>query len=218
MLNRLSQFLAIIFTIVIIASCNTVTVIDKHKISPYIDLGDKESIVLLGRRHLRRHETELDYISCIEKKLSSGDERLNVIPEQQFIDSMYPYFESSTAPMNVQNLDKLLQHPNVSKKLADYKIHFFIWIEGNTKTIEKAGTISCVGGPAGCFGLATWRDEALYEAKIWDLKSTSVSGKISTETQGTSFLPAVILPIPLLASVKSDACDGMATQLKEFLN
>ncbi|GJM04861.1 MAG: hypothetical protein DHS20C09_08520 [marine bacterium B5-7] len=218
MLNRLSKFLSITFTSVIITSCNTVTVIDKHKTSSNIKLGDKDSIVLLGRRHLSQHETERDYISCVGEQLSSGEGKLNVIPEKQFIDSMYPYFESSTAPMNVQKLDELIQHPNVSKKLADYKINFFIWIEGNTKTIDKAGAVSCVGGPAGCFGFATWHDEAIYEAKIWDLKNTSVSGKISTETQGTSFLPAVILPIPLLARVKSDACDGMATQLKEFLN
>ena len=200
-----------------IVGCNTVTVVDEHKSTTNIQLGDNESIVLLGRRHLSQHETELDYISCVGKQLSAGEGRLNVIPEQQFIDSMYPYFDPSTAPMNVKKLDKLIQHPNILKKLVDYKIHYFIWIEGNTKTIEKTGAISCVGH-AGCFGFATWQDEAIYEAKIWNLKNTSVSGKIHTETQGTSFLPAVIIPIPLLARVQSDACDGMATQLKEFLN
>ncbi|MFT5396698.1 MAG: hypothetical protein ACI85N_001903 [Gammaproteobacteria bacterium] len=213
-----SRILFITFLGLNIVACNTVTVVDEHKATTNIQLGDEESIVLLGRRHLSQHETELDYISCVGEKLAAGEGRLNVIPEQQFIDSMYPYFDPSTAPMNVKKLDNLIQHPNISKKLADYKIHYFIWIEGNTKTIDKSGAISCVGGPAGCFGFATWQDEAIYEAKIWDLKNTSVSGKIHTETQGTSFLPAVILPIPLLASVKSDACDGMATQLKKFLN
>ncbi len=218
MIIYLSKFLFILIIGLNIVACNTITVIDEHKTTTDIQLGDKESIVLLGRRHLSQHETELDYISCVGKQLSTGEERLNVIPEQQFLDSMYPYFESSTAPMDVQKLDKLIQHPNISKKLEDYKIHYFIWIEGNTKTIDKSGAISCAGGPAGCFGFAIWEDEAIYEAKIWDLKSISVTGKIHTETQGTSFLPAVILPIPLLAHVKSDACDGMATQIKKFLN
>ena len=218
MIIYLSKFLFILIIGLNIVACNTITVIDEHRTTTDIQLGDKESIVLLGRRHLSQHETELDYISCVGKQLSTGEERLNVIPEQQFLDSMYPYFESSTAPMDVQKLDKLIQHPNISKKLEDYKIHYFIWIEGNTKTIDKSGAISCAGGPAGCFGFAIWEDEAIYEAKIWDLKSISVTGKIHTETQGTSFLPAVILPIPLLAHVKSDACDGMATQIKKFLN
>ncbi len=218
MLILFSRILFITFIGLIIVGCNTVTIVDEHKSTNNIKLADTDSIVLLGRRHLSQHETELDYISCIGKQLSAGEGRLNVIPEQQFIDSMYPYFDPSTAPMNVKNLDKLIQHPNILKKLTDYKINYFIWIEGNTKTIDKSGAISCVGGPAGCFGFATWKDEAIYEAKIWNLKNTSVSGKIHTQTQGTSFLPAVILPIPLLASVKSHACDGMATQLKEFLN
>lgn len=213
-----SRILIITFIIFNIVGCNTVTTIDEHKFATNIQLGDKESIVLLGRRHLNQHETELDYVSCVGKQLSIGEGKLNIIPEQQFIDSMYPYFEASTAPMNVKKIDKLIQNPNVSKKLAAYNIHYFIWIQGNTKTIEKSGAISCVGGPAGCFGFATWEDEAIYEAKIWNLKNLSISGKIYTKTQGTSFLPAVILPIPFLARVQSDACDGMAAQLKQLIN
>ena len=218
MLILFSRSLIIIFIVLNIVGCNTVTIVNEHKSTTNIQLNDKESIVLLGRRHLSQHETELDYISCVGKQLSVGEGKLNVIPEQQFIDSMYPYFEASTAPMNIKKLDELIQHPNVSKKLAHHKIHYFIWIQGNTKTIEKSGAISCMGGPAGCFGFTTWHDEAIYEAKIWNLKNSSVSGKIHTKTKGTSFLPAVVLPIPFLARVQSDACDRMAAQLKQFLN
>jgi hypothetical protein len=208
----------IFFLSLFLFACKTTTVIDQHKAVAHIDLDAKETIVLLGRRHQREHETEEDYISCVGKALSEGADSLNIIPEQEFIDSMYPYFETSTAPMDVKNLDKLVQHPGISKKFTDYNIHYFIWIDGSTQTTEKHGAVSCVGGPAGCFGFASWSDNANYEAKIWDLKQLIESGKIRTQTKGTSYLPAVILPIPLLASVQSDACDGMATQLKTFLN
>lgn len=201
----------------LLAACNTVTVIDKQKVLGTVDLNDKDSIVLLGRRHSHQHETESDYISCVGTNLSTGNEMINVIPEHQFIDAMYPYFEASTAPMNIDRLGELVQQPIILKKFTDYNIRYLIWVEGNTETIDNSGAISCVGGPAGCFGFAMWNDEAHYEAKIWDINQLALSGKISTETQGTSYLPAVILPIPLLASVKADACDGMATQLKEFL-
>lgn len=214
----LYNILLIFFVNLSLLACKTTTVIDKHKAVTNIELGEKESIVLLGRRHHRENETEEDYISCVGKALGEGADGLNIIPEQEFIDSMYPYFETSTAPMDVKNLDKLVQHPGISKKFTDYNIHYFIWIDGNTQTTEKDGVVSCVGGPAGCFGFAAWSDKANYEAKIWDLKQIIVSGKISTDTKGTSYLPALILPIPLLASVQSDACDGMAAQLKTFLN
>ena len=128
MLILFSRSLIIIFIVLNIVGCNTVTIVNEHKSTTNIQLNDKESIVLLGRRHLSQYETELDYISCVGKQLSVGEGKLNVIPEQQFIDSMYPYFEASTAPMNIKKLDELIQHPNVSKKLAHHKIHYFIWI------------------------------------------------------------------------------------------
>lgn len=217
MKGHLHTILIILFTTPLNIACNTITVIDEHKTLHNIALGDKDSVVVLGRRHISQHETERDYIGCVGNKLSNGEDGIIVIPEQQFIDSMYPYFDASTAPMDVHNLDKLVQQPNILAKFTDYKIRYLIWIEGNTETTYKNGVISCVGGPAGCFGFTMWNDEANYEAKIWDLNQLSLSGKISTETQGTSYLPAVILPIPLLANVKADACDGMATQLKQFL-
>lgn len=214
---QIDTLLLIVLISLLLVACNTVTVIDKHKVLNSVDLSDKDSIVLLGRRHSHQHETERDYISCVGSNLSTGNEGVNVIPEHQFIDAMYPYFEASTAPMDVNRLGELVQQPIILKRFTDYHIRYLIWIEGNTQTIDNSGAISCAGGPAGCFGFVMWNDEAHYEAKIWDVHQLALSGKISTETQGTSYLPAVILPIPLLASVKADACDGMATQLKQFL-
>lgn len=217
MRSKTDNLLLILLICMLLVACNTVTVIDKQKVLNTINLSGKDSIVLLGRRHSYQHETERDYISCVGTNLSAGTEGINVIAEHQFIDTMYPYFEASTAPMDVSRLAELVQQPIILKKFTDYNIRYLIWIEGNTETIENNGAITCVGGPAGCFGFAMWNDEAHYEAKIWDMNQLALSGKISTETQGTSYLPAVILPIPLLASVKADACDGMATQLKQFL-
>ena len=41
-------------------------------------------------------------------------------------------------------------------------------------------------------------------------------GRVSTEAVGTSYLPAFVIPIPLLAFVESDACEGMGNQLVKF--
>jgi hypothetical protein len=40
-----------------------------------------------------------------------------------------------------------------------------------------------------------------------------LSGKINTETAGTSFMPAVMIPVTLLARVKATVCHAMAEQL-----
>ena len=214
-----SKFLTLLIATLLFSACNSTTRIDEYRQSPATIMNSQDTVVILGRRHSSGHETEIDFVSCIGKSLASGESAMQVIPEQQFVDAMYPYFETSTAPMDVKNLDRLVQNPAIAEKFADFNLRFFIWIDGSTETTDKKGSISCAVGPGGggCFGFATWDDEANYEASIWDFKNLQLTGKINAETQGTSYLPAIIIPIPMLARVQAGACKSMAQQLKTFL-
>ena len=211
-------FLSLFYLIFLIA-CKSETVVNEYRAVESTQLLTQEQVVVLGRRHNTQQETEVDYVECVGQALSSGDNNINVIPEKQFVDAMYPYFETSTAPMDVRNLDKLVQNPSIAKKFNDFNVRYFVWIDGYTETTEKEGAITCGAGPGGggCFGFTKWDDTANYEASIWDFKEVALSGKISTETEGTSYIPALVIPIPLLARVKSNACNSMATQIKQFL-
>ena len=203
----------------LLSACNSKTRIDEYRQNPAAIMSQEDAVVILGRRHSSGHETEIDFVSCVGDSLANGSTAIPVIPEKEFVDALYPYFETSTAPMDVRNLDKLVQNPAIAEKFADFQLRFFIWIDGSTETTDKKGSISCAVGPGGggCFGFATWDDEANYEASIWDFKSLKLSGKISAETKGTSYLPAIIVPIPLLARVQAGACKSMAAQIKSFL-
>ncbi len=218
-LDMIRKLIILFVMPLLLSACNSNTRIDEYRQNPATIMNAEEAVVILGRRHSSGHETEIDFVSCVGKSLSSGESALHVIPEQQFVDAMYPYFETSTAPMDVKNLDKLVQNPAIAEKFADFRLRFFIWIDGSTETTDKKGSISCAIGPGGggCFGFATWDDEANYEASIWDFKNLQLSGKIHAETRGTSYLPAVIIPIPMLARVQSGACKSMAAQIKTFL-
>ena len=203
----------------VLAACKSTTVIDEYREVAKTYIDSEESIVVLGRRHSSDHETEIDFIACIGTSLSSGENAMNIIPEDEFVNSMYPYFETSTAPMDVKNLDRLVQNPAIADKFTDFHIRYFIWIDGFTERTDSSGSVSCAIGPGGggCFGFATWDDEANYEASIWDFKNLELSGKINAETKGTSYMPAIIIPIPLLARVQASACKSMADQIKVFL-
>jgi len=204
-----------------LVACMSTTVIDEHKVATALPpaAGD-ESVVVLGRRYGSGQETEIDFISCIDEHLASGDDGLNVIPEQQFVDSLYPYFEASTAPMNVKNLDRLVQNTVVAEKFRDYNLRYLVWIDGFTERVDRRGSMSCAVGPGGgaCLGFTSWDDESNYEATIWDFKSLALAGKISEKTTGTSYMPAVLIPIPLLARVQSHACKNMAQQIAEQIS
>ena len=204
----------------LLTGCKSTTVIDEYRETSVATIIGDESIVVLGRRHSSSYETEGDFISCVGKSLKQGQSRINVIPEKDFVDSMYPYFETSTAPMDVRNLGKLAQIPVIADKFNDFNLRYFVWIDGATERTDSSGSVSCAVGPGGggCFGFAYWKDEASYEASIWDFKELSLSGKINAETKGTSFMPAIIIPIPMLARVQENACKSLANQIRTFFS
>jgi hypothetical protein len=201
-----------------LSACQTTTIIDEHRNVP-ASIGANESVVVLGRHNPIGQQTDGDFVRCVGDRLGAGTGRLSVVPQGEFLDSVYPWFEASTAPTDVKNLDKLLAVDSVARRFSQYGIRYFIWIDGFTETTDRSGSMSCAIGPGGggCFGFASWTDEADYEASIWDVKDSIISGKINTDSHGTSYVPAVIIPIPLLARVKANACASMAQQLKSFL-
>ncbi len=201
-----------------VSGCRTTTVVDEYRIEP-ATIARGEAIVVLGRRHDMDKDTERDFISCVGKSLTGSTTDLQVIPEGEFVDAMYPWFEVSTAPMDVSNMERLLENPAVAARLEKFRLRYFVWIDGFTETTDSAGSVSCAVGPGGggCLGFKTWDDESHYEASIWDLEQQRESGKINTETSGTSYVPALIVPIPLLARVKATACSAMADQLLTFI-
>ena len=216
MIQLIGKCAVVLLAPLYLAGCASTTVVDDYRAATVTNVTAEEAVVVLGRRHGSGQETEIDFISCVGNALAHGSGRLPVIPEQQFVDSMYPYFETSTAPMDVKNLDQLVQNPAIAGKFSDFGLRFFVWIDGHTETVDKKGTMSCAVGPGGggCFGFATWDDEAKYEATIWDFKNLEMAGKINTETKGTSYMPAVLVPIPLLARVQANACKSMAEQIQ----
>ncbi|HJP38314.1 MAG TPA: hypothetical protein QF499_04175 [Gammaproteobacteria bacterium] len=216
MVNNLRKTDCIVTILVaLVAGCSSTTVIDAHVTKPAL-IDSQDAVVVLGRRSSIEQEIERDFIKCVGKNLSKHAENFYVVPEETFVDGMYPYFENSTAPLDIRDLGKLVKIPEVIQKLQEFKVRYFIWIVGFTERTDENGAMSCAVAPGGggCFGFATWSDEASYEAHIWDLENLQITAKVSAETQGTSYMPAIFVPIPLLARVQSSACQGMAKQIQ----
>ena len=108
-----------VFTAVFIAmlcflfGCTSVTVDQVRHQQSEMHQGD--SIVVIGRRTGSDYETEPDLISCIGSALSQANTALNVIPESDFVDKLYPWFEARTAPVHVRDLSRLLSYEKISK-------------------------------------------------------------------------------------------------------
>ncbi len=182
-------------------------------------INEGESVVILAKSYHLGNETEDKYIACIEKGLARGANGLRVIPRQVFVDSLFPWFEPRTAPTETKGLAKLMGRPGVAEKIAEHGVRYIIWLDGDTERVAGGGSLSCAAGPGGggCFGFAWWTNSADYEASVWDLEGLESAGTVTADVSGTSYLPALIVPIPLIARPQAAACKGLARQLRAFI-
>lgn len=201
------------------AACTTINV-DHVQLEDDLDIRSGDAIVVLGRHHSAEFETEPSLIRCIGGKLKRSTRNVRIIPETEFVDMFYPWFEARTAPITPARLKVVLDQPQVAQRIADLNVRYFVWVEGSTERTGSAGSMTCSVGPGGggCFGFGTWEDTSEYETVIWNIEEFKEIGRISTDAVGTSYMPAFIVPIPLLAMVEGDACKGMANQLVRFFN
>lgn len=198
-------------------ACVTSTVQDAR--TGITGINEGESVVIMAKSYHLGNETEMKYIQCIENNLSRGRDGLRVIPHDDFIDSLFPWFEPRTAPAETKNLAKLMDRPGVAEKIAEQGIRYIIWLDGDTERVAGGGSLSCAAGPGGggCFGFAWWQKDADYDASVWDLQGLESAGTVSADVSGTSFMPALVVPLPFIARTQAKACKTLADQLHSFI-
>ncbi|MBV1878106.1 MAG: hypothetical protein KUG79_10735 [Pseudomonadales bacterium] len=208
----------VVVAISLLTSCVTSRVEEIRTATTGMDFTD-EALVILGRASYNDRETEESFTDCLADVLARGEQPVSIIPQKQFKDSLYPWFEPRTAPATSDDLVRLFAQPGVRERIEASNIRYLAWIEGDTVTVDQGGSFSCTvstfGG--GCFGITYWEQDASYEASIWDLENLSSAGEISADANGTSYLAGVIVPIPIMARPGNAACKALAGQLKTFL-
>ena len=208
----------LLFSAALLAACTSTTVDEFRQGETGIE--NDEAVVILGRRQASDYETRSEFVECVGDRMARGDNAINIVPEQEFIDAMFPWFEPRTAPLRTRDLEQLMAEDVVAAKMNEYGIRYIVWLDGFTETTDRQGSISCTIGPGGggCFGFGTWEDDANFDARVWDVDSLTNVGTINTDATGQSYLPALVVPIPLIARVEANACNRLATQLKDFVN
>ena len=214
-MNKLVSLCAVI----LLSGCGATTTIDEYRpTNNVMEINSEQSVVILGRRDAGHYDTDREFIDCVASKMKGAD--IAVLPERQFVDSIYPWFEPRTAPKGLKRLTRLMQDPAIKDQVERQGIRYLVWLDGSTETSGQGGSISCAIGPGGggCFGFAQWEKSSIYEAIVWDLTDLTEKGRLRVDSTGTSYLIGVVAPIPLLTPVKNDACNSLGTQLKEFFS
>ena len=211
--------LIVLFTIFSfsLSSCVTARIEDNRVGNTGLEEG--EGVVILAKSYHLGNDTETDFIKCVSSNISKGASRIRVVPTNNFKDLLFPWFEPRTVPSDTKSLTTLMARKQVSDVFRNQNLRYIIWLDGNTDSSGGGGSMSCAVGPTGggCFGFAWWQNDSNYEATIWDVQDIKNEGNISAEFSGTSFMPAIVIPIPLFARTQAKACKGLSDQLKIFI-
>ena len=202
--------------VLLLPGCMTARLEESRNTSTAI--GAQEAVVLLAKPHVEGVGAEDDFMDCVGDKLGASG-KIQVRPNDAFVDSMFPWMEPSTAPQRPEGMTKLLSRDVVAQRVADSGIRYIIWIDGATRQTDSGGSLTCTLSPAGggCLGFGWWEKESDYQAVVWDLATSRTAGSVSTNVTGTSALVGVLVPLPFIARVQSAACDRLSTQLGAFL-
>ncbi len=186
--------LLLVLPCVVLSACSTARIEDTRQTATGIHAG--EGVVIMAKSY-----------------------HLGNATEKKFVDALFPWFEPRTEPSDAKELPDLLERPGVAEIIADKGVRYLIWLGGDTEKVAGGGSMSCAVGPGGggCFGFAWWQNDSNYEAAVWDLTALESAGTVSANVSGTSFLPALVIPIPLIARTRAKACKRLADQLKTFI-
>lgn len=182
-------------------------------------IASHEAVVLLAKPQVEGITAEDDFMDCVGRKMAAS-RGIQVRPNDEFVDSMFPWLEPSTAPQRPEGVTRLLARDVVADRIAASGVRYLIWIDGATRQTDSGGSITCSLSPAGggCLGFGWWEKESDYEAVVWDLNNARTAGSVSTNVTGTSALVGILVPLPFIARVQGTACDRLATQLGGFLH
>jgi hypothetical protein len=213
-----AKTLAIAVAGTLAAACGITSRLEPYKQTNAV-IEEGEQVVILARKHHATHEAEQEFVNCVSHSLADSKQSITVYDSVAFENTMYPWFEPSTAPLSTADLTELLEKPGVMDRVRDTGVRFVVWLDGSTDRIASGGGITCAAGVggAGCMGLAWWEDDSKYDATVWDIRELSSAGTIHADVRGRSVMPAIIIPLPFIARPQSHACRDLTEQLELFL-
>jgi hypothetical protein len=206
------MFFTLFFSIVLIliGGCSTSSVREnQHKPN---ELSQLQKVTVIHPGKLSE-----DVADCIEKTLSGFCPILQFYPHEEFVDTLFPWFEPGVAPESKEDLEALLKNRVVQDRISKLGVRYVIFLSGGT---GHSSTRSEIFIP-GLFGSVTISDE--YSTDIWvtvcDLKELKLLLKTDSHERGSSYWGFVYV-IPFLIPGRNTedlVCDEIVEKLTPHL-
>ena len=155
--------------------------------------------------------------TCLLKKIADDCPQTRLVSEDGVRDAFFPLMEPGTQPETAEAFAALLARADVKGRLQK-RLDFLIAFSGGTEKDVRGGVLCGAGyGGGGCFGLAWINKETRIDVVIWDIDHAESVEAPTTLVEGTTWVPALLLPIPIVAITEAEACSDMGRQIVDFI-
>jgi len=157
---------------------------------------------------------------CLSKRLADSIPNIRLHDHMSVKDQLYPLLEFGTQPGDEQSFAELLRRDAVRLRLLGIDLDYLVAFSGETVTDNPEGGILCGGGymAAGCFGFSWASKETVLHAAVWNLMNAEAPQHVDAIDEGTTIVPAFILPVPIPAQTQSDACRELGDRIAAVIN
>ena len=154
---------------------------------------------------------------CLQHQLAAASPESDFFTSGQIRGSLFPYMEPFTQPDTEEAMIEFLLRDEIRQRLIK-KIDYLVTFTGETRKEDKGGIV-CGGGfgAGGCLGLA-WRNKnTSVRVVIWNVANPLPLAHHESHVKGTTWVPALLLPVPIPALTEREACHEMSLHIINFI-
>jgi hypothetical protein len=162
-----------------------------------------------------RHKFARDTEECLTSTIRERAPDVRVVHHGVIRDALYPRLEPATQPPTESAFAELLARPAVQERLRGLGLTHLVAFTGGTNVAPFQGGILCGAGygGGGCLGFA-WQDKTTsLAAALWNLERRERVAQEQARSEGTTIVPAFLLPVPLIADTHMAACQELGAQV-----
>jgi len=156
-----------------------------------------------------------DLEACLSTNIRQELPDRALLGRERIQSMLFPLFEASTNPATEEAFAALLRREDVRNRLVGQGVDYLVAYSGNTRQDDWQGGILCGAGygGGGCLGFM-WSDRSTtLDAVLWNLSESGLPRHAAAMDEGTSMMPALGLPIPLVARTQHDACRELGSRI-----
>jgi len=156
-----------------------------------------------------------DIEACLTARIREVAPEIVVTPQRTIRDTLFPLLEPATQPATEADFAALLAREDVRARLLRRGLQYLIVFSGGTLEDKPGGFILCGAGygGGGCLGFIWQGETTTLDAALWSLDDSVKIRHEGAKVEGTFMMPAFVLPVPIPALTKSQACHELGSRI-----